>query len=217
MDEAAVKAQVLNHIRRASAKRKPILTTELTLGSSGARADIAVLSEAELIGFEIKTARDNLRRLPAQLEAYSCYFDYVVIVAAPCHLTALSKIHLHGASVWRTDEVGLEPLISGEMNSITSQSYLDLMTRQEKKGLEASCNMGVRSHYFNTFTRRYGQTSLTLWDTVAGRKIKPEDVRLLSRFIERRTAFHLEAQKRQERWQRWNDAYAGMSIMACPA
>ncbi len=55
MDEAAVKAQVLSHIRQASGRRKPTLTAELTLGTSGTRADVAVLSDAELIGLEIKT------------------------------------------------------------------------------------------------------------------------------------------------------------------
>jgi hypothetical protein len=217
MDEAAVKAQVLSHIRRASGRRTPILTAELTLGKSGARADVAVLSDQELIGLEIKTARDNLRRLPAQLAAYSRYFDHVVVVAAPCHLAALARMELYGASIWRTDEQGLDPVITGAANSVSPLAYLDLMTRQEKKEVVAKANMTVRKHYFDTFTRRYEQTSLTLWRSVAGRKIKADDVRLLSRFNERRTAFQAIAQERQERWQRWQDAYAGMSGVTCPA
>lgn len=217
MDEAAVKAQVLSHIRQASRRRKPILTAELTLGTSGTRADVAVLSDAELIGLEIKTERDNLRRLPAQLEAYARYFDHVVVVAAPCHFAELAEMDLYGASVWRSTMDGLDPVISGKPNSVSPLAYLDLMTRQEKNGVIAKGDVSVREYYFDTFMLRYGQTSRALWQSVAGRKIKAEDVRLLSRFNERRTATRLVAQEREERWQRWQDAYAGMSGVACPA
>lgn len=217
MDEAAVKAQVLNHIRQASRRRKPILTAELTLGTSGTRADVALLSDAELIGLEIKTERDNLRRLPAQLEAYSQYFDHVVVVAAQCHFSELAGMDLYGASVWRSSRDGLDPVITGKVNSVSSQAYLDLMTRHEKKEVVAKTAATVREYYFDTFTRRYGQTSRTLWRSVAGRKIKADDLRLLSRFNERRAAVQEMAQERQERWQRWQAAYAGMSGVACPA
>lgn len=216
MDEAAVKAQVLSHIRQASGRRKPILTAELTLGTSGTRADVAVLADAELIGLEIKTERDSLRRLPAQIEAYSRYFDHVVVVAASCHFAELAEMELHGASVWRSTNGGLDAVITGQANSVLPRAYLDLMTRQEKKEVVAKGDSTVREHYFDTFTRRYGETSRTLWQSVAGRKIKADDVRLLSRFNERRAAVQLVTQEREERWQRWQDAYAGMSGMTCP-
>ena len=217
MDEAAVKAQVLSHIRRASGRRKPILTAELTLGTSGTRADVAVLADAELIGLEIKTERDSLRRLPSQLEAYARYFDHVVVVAAPCHFAELEEMDLHGASVWRSAKDGLDPLVSGQPNSVSPLAYLDLMTRQEKKEVVAKGGATVREHYFDTFTRRYGETSRTLWQSAAGRRIKADDVRLLSRFIEKRTAVQLVAREREERWQRWQNAYAGLDAMACTA
>lgn len=217
MDEAAVKAQVLSHIRQASGRRKPILTAELTLGTSGTRADVAVLADAELIGLEIKTERDSLRRLPAQIEAYSRYFDHVVVVAAACHFAELAEMNLHGASVWRSAKDGLDPVIAGQVNSVLPRAYLDLMTQQEKKEVVAKGDATVREYYFDTFTRRYGETSRTLWQSVAGRKIKADDVRLLSRFNEHRTAVQLVAREREERWQRWQDAYAGMSGVACLA
>lgn len=217
MDEAAVKAQVLSHIRRASARRKPILTAELTLGTSGARADIAVLADSELIGLEIKTERDSLRRLPAQLAAYSQYFDRVVVIAASCHFAELAEMDLCGSWVWRSTKDGLDPVITGKANAISPVAYLDLMTRQEKKDVVAKGHATVREHYFDTFARRYEQTSYALWRAVAGRKIKAEDVRLLSRFNERRTAFQAAAREREERWQRWQAAYEGMVGVACPA
>lgn len=217
MDEAAVKAQILSHIRQASGRQKPILTAELTLGTSGTRADMAVLSGAELIGFEIKTDRDSLRRLPGQIEAYSRYFDYVVVVAAPCHLSTLAKMDLQGAFVWRADATGLTPVIKGAANSVLPTSYLDLMTRPDKQEIVAKLNVTVREHYFDIFARRYGQTSKSFWQSVASRKIKADDVRLLSRFNERRAAFLAIERERHERWQRWQAAYAATSGMTCVA
>ncbi|RYE39852.1 MAG: hypothetical protein EOP21_10185 [Hyphomicrobiales bacterium] len=217
MDEAAVKAQIMGHIRRVSGRRKPILTAELRLGTSGTRADVAVLADAELIGLEIKTARDSLRRLAVQLEAYSRYFDRVVVVAAPCHFAELAEMDLCGAWVWGSTDYGLDPFIVGKTNSVSPLAYLDLLTRQEKKEVVAKGDTTVREHYFDTFTRRYGQTSRMLWQSVAGRKIKSADVRLLSRFNERREEIAMMAQERRERWQRWQDAYAGMGEVAYPA
>jgi hypothetical protein len=215
MDEAAVKAQVISHIRQAKKRRSPVITAELTLGTSGARADIAVLSDAELIGLEIKTERDSLRRLLAQIEAYSRYFDQVVVVAAPCHLAQLAKLDLFGASVWRADKSGITPVSTGTVNTVSVSAYLDLMTNQEKKQVAEKSDLTVREHYFDIFARRYGQTSLALWQSVAGRKIKADDVRLLSRFNERRVAIQMIAQERQDRWKIWQDAYAGMRTDAC--
>lgn len=217
MDEAAVKAQVLSHIRHASGGQKPILTAELTLGTSGTRADVAVLANAELIGLEIKTERDSLRRLPSQLEAYSRYFDHVVVVAASSHFAELAKINLHGASVWRSSKDGLDPIITGQAHSVSSLAYLDLMTRQEKKDIVSKGSATAREHYFDTFARRYGEISRTFWQSVAGRKIKADDVRLLSRFNEHRRAVQLVAREREERWRRWQEAYVGISDLACPA
>ncbi len=215
MDEATVKAQVLSYIRQASGRRKPVLTAELTLGTSGTRADVAVLSDAEMIGLEIKTERDSLRRLPGQLEAYSRYFDHVVVVAAPCHLTSLAKMDLWGASVWRADATGLNPIINGVANSVLPSAYLDLMTRQDKQGVVTKLDTTVREQYFDIFTRRYGRTSKAFWRSVVNRKIKADDVRLLSRFNEHRTASQAIEQERHERWQRWQAAYAKTNEMTC--
>jgi hypothetical protein len=49
------------------------------------RVDIAVVNGA-LHGWEIKSERDTLTRLPAQMEAYSRVFDTVTIVVAESHI-----------------------------------------------------------------------------------------------------------------------------------
>lgn len=58
---------------------------ELGLKNGKVRADIAVLN-GKLIGYEIKTARDNLARLPAQVEAYNDVFDKAYLIVSKNHL-----------------------------------------------------------------------------------------------------------------------------------
>lgn len=56
------------------------------------RVDVAVVN-GSLSGFELKSARDTLRRLPKQIELYSSMLDYSTLVVAENHLqSAVSMI-----------------------------------------------------------------------------------------------------------------------------
>src|SRR5262249_15537338 len=59
---------------------------ELRLCRGTGRIDIAVLN-GETIGFEIKSTRDTLNRLPRQVEIYGAIFDRLTLVTSSCHLT----------------------------------------------------------------------------------------------------------------------------------
>ncbi|GAB3008658.1 sce7726 family protein [Amycolatopsis acidiphila] len=48
------------------------------------RVDVAAINGA-LWGYEIKSLRDNLRRLPTQVDVYSQVFDYAALVVAEKH------------------------------------------------------------------------------------------------------------------------------------
>jgi hypothetical protein len=52
---------------------------ELEVCSGRARIDLAVIAD-RLIGIEIKAAKDDVTRLPGQVEAYSQCFEHVVLV-----------------------------------------------------------------------------------------------------------------------------------------
>lgn len=58
---------------------------ELGLKNGEIRADIAVLN-GKLVGYEIKTERDTLSRLPSQIDAYSEVFHKAFIVVSNNHL-----------------------------------------------------------------------------------------------------------------------------------
>lgn len=64
---------------------------ELGIKNGEVRADIAVLN-GKLIGYEIKTDNDNLKRLPHQVVAYSDVFEKVYIVTGSKHLDNVIKV-----------------------------------------------------------------------------------------------------------------------------
>ncbi len=61
------------------------LVPELGLCQGEVRVDLAAIDN-HLHGFEIKSERDDLRRLPAQAAVYSAVFDRMTLVAAARHI-----------------------------------------------------------------------------------------------------------------------------------
>lgn len=72
-------------LKLAHAADDTIVVDELGLKNGIVRADIAVLN-GKMIGYEIKTERDTLNRLPAQIAAYSDVFDQAFIITSSNHL-----------------------------------------------------------------------------------------------------------------------------------
>lgn len=64
---------------------------EFGVAHGAARVDIGVVN-GSLEGFEIKSDRDTLRRLPAQVAAYNRVFDRVWIVVSGKHVGRLSGV-----------------------------------------------------------------------------------------------------------------------------
>jgi hypothetical protein len=62
-----------------------IIASEYSLGQTGRRVDLAILSN-EFIGVEFKSKGDSLKRLKPQLDTYVRCFDRVVLVADERHI-----------------------------------------------------------------------------------------------------------------------------------
>jgi hypothetical protein len=194
MDEAHIKAASLSRVRQAAGRgRKPIVTAEFLLGDSGVRADLAVFGD-ELIGLEIKTEKDTLRRLSSQMAAYSCYFHHAVAVVAPCHVRNLTEEHLQGASLWTYDSRGLlTELHRGRVNHVSPATLESVLTQAERRKLDFAAAM----------KERYGRTSKLFWQSVARRSIRPDDLSLLSRFADSRAQAKRFAAEREAQWSHW--------------
>lgn len=195
MDEAQVKAAVLARVR-ASAKRqrKPLVTAEFSLGSSGVRADMAVFGTSTTTGFEIKTAKDTLRRLPAQMEAYARYFNHSVAIIAPRHLGNVKSKDLCGASLWTYDSAGSLIVVRQGIFVPVSDCYLtDVLTQAERR----------KSDFRSAIEARYGATSRRFWSATSRRSIRVQDLPLLSRFSDIRTTAREFVAARDARWREW--------------
>jgi len=61
---------------------------ELALFANRARIDIAVIN-GHLVGYEIKSDRDTIARLPDQMAVYSQIFDKTTVISGPKHIEKL--------------------------------------------------------------------------------------------------------------------------------
>jgi|ERR1700730_15236588 hypothetical protein len=64
---------------------KTVIIDELAVHRGAARIDLAVVNGV-LHGFELKSDRDTLTRLPVQAQAFSAVFDFVTLVMAERHV-----------------------------------------------------------------------------------------------------------------------------------
>ena len=78
-------------LKKAHKTHGVLVIDELGLKNGESRADIAVVGK-QLIGYEIKSEKDNLKRLEGQVIAYNEVFDKVFIISSEKHLEQI--IHL---------------------------------------------------------------------------------------------------------------------------
>lgn len=69
-----------------------IILNEVGVVNGSAIIDIAAISPESIEGFEIKSADDNLRRLPRQVRFYDRTFDFISIITEPKYIDESIKI-----------------------------------------------------------------------------------------------------------------------------
>ena len=72
-------------LRRQHAQHNTLVIDELGVNHGKCRADIAVIN-GHLVGYEIKSDNDSLRRLRDQITAYNAVFDKAFIVVGNRHI-----------------------------------------------------------------------------------------------------------------------------------
>lgn len=82
-----------------------LIVEELGLCDHTSRIDLAVVN-GSLNGYEIKSARDTLERLPAQAAVYSKVFDTVTVVTDNTHLCEARNIVPNWWGLVRARQVG---------------------------------------------------------------------------------------------------------------
>ena len=81
------------------------IVDELALCQGEARIDVAVINGV-LHGYEIKSDRDTLDRLPNQIDIYSRVLDIVTIITGRCHL---EKVRYLTPEWWGIEEAEINP------------------------------------------------------------------------------------------------------------
>ncbi len=76
---------------RAESGRPAEIFEELGVRHGTARIDIAVINGA-MHGYEIKSDRDTLKRLPEQMNEFNAVFDKMTLIVGKCHLYAAINI-----------------------------------------------------------------------------------------------------------------------------
>lgn len=88
--EAAVRHRLRDEVL-ASVGKPSEAVYEFWVPRSNERADVVVIG-AHMSGFEIKTERDTLKRLPRQAAAYARLFDRCTVVVAERHMAAAMEM-----------------------------------------------------------------------------------------------------------------------------
>ena len=118
---------------------------ELSLCQGDARVDVAVVN-GSLSGYEIKSDRDTLTRLPNQLAAYELCFDTMTIVVGKRHLAKCRATLPEWWGIWEAvpTEKGIrfgcwrEPMPNSR---ITPERVVQLLWKSELREALAECGV----------------------------------------------------------------------------
>ncbi len=137
LGERAIRSQLLANI-----STKPgLVVEEMGLLRGEYRVDVALVSNY-LAGFEIKSERDNLDRLPRQRRMYGRIFDYVTLVTTERHVRAARKMIPRWWGIWLAstidDRIRIEEVrVGAENTSLDPMALVQLLWREEARVLLA--------------------------------------------------------------------------------
>lgn len=189
-------------IKRGRLSNGATIADEYPLMGTGVRADIAFLQRRRIIGVEIKTEADSLRRLQKQMTVYENYFDHTLLVVASRHFSTMSTNDFPEVEIWSLGSNRLTTVSSGKRSKVKDPPpLLELITEREKRQLDKT-RVGARTKFISAFNKRYGATSAIFWNEAAN-PIQPEDLHLLSRFKSLRIQQSRQAQDSKNKLQSW--------------
>lgn len=187
LSEADIKAiAIARLIRLRRISPSSVIANEYRLGSSGVRADLAILSKS-FIGIEVKSDRDTLRRLASQISAYEQYFDRTILVLAERHISNV-KIDLSGVEVWSVSDRGHIKTLRTPQRSRPAalrENLAELLPSRERSRVldnKQGTLMGkaIAETFRSHFAERFRSTSAAFWDGIAERSFSATDISSLS-------------------------------------
>lgn len=89
-----------------------VVGDEVMYGTSHKVVDLVALFGGETYAIEIKSAKDDLRRLPEQIAEYSKIFDHTMVFTTIDHLNKIRKLSKAKVSIFK---FGVDDTIEGSM------------------------------------------------------------------------------------------------------
>lgn len=128
----------LHHLDGGDHAQDTLVIDELAVCQGAQRVDVAVIN-GELVGYEIKSERDTLERLPAQRDAYAQVFDRLYLVASEVHLETVKSRGMLGewwgllrADADKAGTVTLHPEQPARLNpDVDALALAQLLWREE--------------------------------------------------------------------------------------
>lgn len=103
--DASIRSFLIERLRLIENANSAFIN-EFFISNFSRRADL-VVANGFLSAFEIKSASDNIVRLPGQLDAYCRYFEKVTVICSERHLKSVLDIAPVSVGVWSINDVGL--------------------------------------------------------------------------------------------------------------
>ena len=178
MKESEVREALHTHLRN-NLKEKyftSLIIDELGLLEGSYRVDMAVIHKDEFHGFEIKSALDNLKRLPSQQENYGKVFDRMTLVCDQKHVAEALEIVPKWWGLICVSEVDGKPFLNEIWPSrtnfeINKYAMCQLLWRQE--AFEVLKEHGM-AYGFRTKSRK------KMWKALA-QNLQPREIRIAIR------------------------------------
>ncbi|HTW89907.1 MAG TPA: sce7726 family protein [Candidatus Binataceae bacterium] len=123
------------------------IVEEMGIWSGSVRIDLAVIN-GELNGYELKSDRDTLERLPLQAELYSRVFDRLTLVVGKRHVAKASKQVPKWWGLWIAEQNGIRVTLRPERESKRNpnpDSYLiaQLLWKEEAIAVLDEFNLAI--------------------------------------------------------------------------
>jgi len=186
-NELELKAKALNTLRAdRRITKKSVISSELPLPERGIRADLAIAAGRRLIGIEIKSDFDSLRRLDRQLSAYTKAFDETILLLGEKHSGSINLSAYGDIHVWGVED-----------NSVIKLNSPKIIMARRNPSVE-------RREMLELFNDRFAETSAAFWEKISGRRIEASDIPLLSRYHEIREEKEKKKREFIELWTSWN-------------
>jgi hypothetical protein len=236
LSETDLKCLYLERLRRLGLiDAKSVIASEYSLGQTGRRVDLAILS-SEFTGVEFKSKGDSLKRLKPQLDAYVRCFDRVVLVADERHIASAQPLVPASVEVWSVDCEGELSLIQEGVLSQRARSARVLAQLCSVRQLRRLASVEVssapsRSRLIDAamllpfemvyeaalaaFKGTFERSSAAFWNELDPQKeIGSEALAPLSRFADVRQKKMSALRRQSEFWLAWADEAA--TILGTP-